>query len=62
VLEMALRWRGWLHRTDGDEGDAPHWSDVTASSWAGVEQASVPFLRVLPSSFEGAAHSPYESG
>jgi hypothetical protein len=40
----------------------PHWSDVTMSSWAGARQASVPFSRVPPSSFEGAARRPYESG
>jgi hypothetical protein len=40
----------------------PHWSDVTASSRAGARQASVPFSRVPPSSFEGAACGPYESG
>jgi hypothetical protein len=40
----------------------PHWSDVTMSSWAGARQASVPFSRVPPSSFEGAARGPYESG
>jgi hypothetical protein len=39
-----------------------HWSDVTASSWAGVRQAFVPLLRVPPSYFEGAACGPYESG
>jgi hypothetical protein len=40
---MALQWWGWPHRADGDGGDAPHWSDVMALSWAGTEQASVPF-------------------
>jgi hypothetical protein len=40
----------------------PHWSVVTASSWVSVRQASVPFSRVPPSSFEGATHGPYESG
>jgi hypothetical protein len=62
VLGMALRWWGWPHWTDSDGGDTPHWSDVTASSWAGVEQTSVPFSRVPPSSFEGATPGPYESG
>jgi hypothetical protein len=47
---------------DGDGGDTPHWSDVTASSRAGARQTFVPFSRVLPSSFEGAACGPYESG
>jgi hypothetical protein len=61
VPGMAPRWRGRSHRIDGD-GDAPHWSDVTALSWASVEQASVPFLRAPPSSFKGAALGPYESG
>jgi hypothetical protein len=40
----------------------PHWSDITTSSCAGAGHAFVPFLRVLPSSFEGAACGPYESG
>jgi hypothetical protein len=31
------------------------WSDVTASSWAGMGQASVPLSRVPPFSFEGSA-------
>jgi hypothetical protein len=39
-----------------------YWSDVTASSWASAEQASVPPSSVPPSSFEGAARQPYESG
>jgi hypothetical protein len=47
---------------DGDGEDAPHCPDATALSWASVEQASVPFSRVPPSSFEGAARRPYESG
>jgi hypothetical protein len=62
VLGMALQWWGWPHKIDGDGGDAPHWSDVTAFPWAGVEQACVPFSRVPPSSFEGAALGPCESG
>jgi hypothetical protein len=62
VLGMALQWREWPHRTDGDGGNAPHWSEVTALSWAGVEQSSVPLSRVPPSSFEGAALGLYESG
>jgi hypothetical protein len=60
VPGMASRWRGWPHRTDGDWGDAPHWSDVTTLSWASVEQASVPFSRAPPSSVKGAALDPYE--
>jgi hypothetical protein len=40
----------------------PHWSDITASSRAGAREALVSFSRVLPSSFEGAEHGPYESG
>jgi hypothetical protein len=39
-----------------------HWSDVTVSSRAGTEQASIPPSRVPPSSFEGAACRLYESG
>jgi hypothetical protein len=37
VAGMALRWRGWSHRADGDGGDRPHWLDVTAQSCAGAE-------------------------
>jgi hypothetical protein len=59
---MALQCAGWLHRADGDGGDAPRWSDVTAWSWASAEQASVPRSRVPPSSFEGVARQSYESG
>jgi hypothetical protein len=62
VLGMVLHWRGWSHRIIGDGGDAPHWSDATTLPWAGVEQASVPFSRVPPLSFEGAALGPYKSG
>jgi hypothetical protein len=62
VLGMVVQRRGWPHRADGDGGDAPHWSDVTASSRAGARQAFVPFLRVSPPSFEGAARRPYGSG
>jgi hypothetical protein len=40
----------------------PRWSDVMVSSRAGASQVSVPFSRVLPSSFEGAARGSYESG
>jgi hypothetical protein len=40
----------------------PHWFDVTASSRACVRHAFVRFSRVPPSSFEGAACGPYESG
>jgi hypothetical protein len=40
----------------------PHWSYVMASSHAGARQAFVPFSRVLPSSFEGAARGQYKSG
>jgi hypothetical protein len=36
VAGMALRWRGWSHRTDGDGGDRSHWPDVTAPSRAGA--------------------------
>jgi hypothetical protein len=31
---VAQRW-GWLHRADGDGGDALHWSDITTSSSCG---------------------------
>jgi hypothetical protein len=41
VSGMALQCPGWSHRVDGDGGDAPCWSDVTAWSWAGAGQASV---------------------
>jgi hypothetical protein len=33
-----------------------------ASLWASARQASVPFLKVPPSSSKGAARGPYESG
>jgi hypothetical protein len=36
VLRMVAQQRGWPHRAGGDGGDAPHWSDVTASSRAGA--------------------------
>jgi hypothetical protein len=58
---VALQW-GWPHRADSDGGDTPHWFDVTASSREGARQVSVPFSRVPPSSFEGAACRPYDSG
>jgi hypothetical protein len=54
--------RGCPHRTNGDGGDALHWSDVMASSWASAEQTSVPFSRAPPSSFEGAVRRPYRGG
>ena len=62
---MALQCPGW--RRDGGDGRAgPTVTEVTRltgpASWCGAEQASVPFSRVLPSSFEGAARWPYESG
>jgi hypothetical protein len=53
VLGMVAQRRGWPHRARGDGGDALRWSDVTASSRAGAGSVSVPFSRVLPSSFEG---------
>jgi hypothetical protein len=62
VPEMVACWQGWPHRADGDKGGASHWSDVTASSWAGVRQASFLLSRVPPSSFEGAVRGLYESG
>jgi hypothetical protein len=40
----------------------PHWSDVTTQSWASAGQVSVPLSRAPPSSFEGVARRPYESG
>jgi hypothetical protein len=58
---VAWQW-GWPHRADGDGGDAPHWFDVTTLSREGTRQVSVPSSRVPPSSFEGAACRPYESG
>jgi hypothetical protein len=51
---MVAQRRGWLNRAKGDGGDALHWSDVTTLSRVGVGQMSLPFLRVPPSSFEGA--------
>jgi hypothetical protein len=36
---MTMQWLGWLHRADGDGGDAP---DVTAWPRASTEHASVP--------------------
>jgi hypothetical protein len=62
VPGMVAWQRGWPHRVDGDGGDAPHRFDVTALSREGTRQVSVPFLRVPPSSFEGATCRPYESG
>jgi hypothetical protein len=55
MLGMAAQQRGWPHRAGGDGGDAFHWSDVTASSYAGVGWVLIPFSRVLPSSFKDAA-------
>jgi hypothetical protein len=66
---MALQCPGW--RRDGGDGHTGLMAteetrftgpDVTAWTWAGVEQASVPPSRAPPSSFEGVAHQPYESG
>jgi hypothetical protein len=62
VPGMVLQCPRWRHRADGDEGDAPHWFDVTASSREGAIQAFVPLSRVPSSSFEGAVCGPYESG
>jgi hypothetical protein len=62
VPGMAAQRRGWPHRTRGDGGDALHWSDVTAPSCAGVVEVYVPFLRVPPSSLEGATRRSYGSG
>jgi hypothetical protein len=62
VPGMVAQWRGWPHRAGGDGGDALYWSDVTALSYVGVGWMSVPFSRVPPSSFEGAARRPYWSG
>jgi hypothetical protein len=53
---------GWLRRTDGNGGDASHWSEAPVWSWASVEQASAPLSRVPPSFFEGAERRLYESG
>jgi hypothetical protein len=50
---MVAQRRGWPHRAGGDGGDAPHWSDVTASSCTGAGLSFVPLSRVLLSSFEG---------
>jgi hypothetical protein len=62
VPGMVSLWRGWLPKADGDGWDPQHWSDITAWTWVDVEQSSVPPSRAPPSSFEGAAHQPYESG
>jgi hypothetical protein len=59
---VVLQCPGFPHRADGDGGDAHHWFDDTASSRAGARQVSVPLSRVPPSSFDGAACGPYESG
>jgi hypothetical protein len=59
---MVAQRRGWPNRVGGDEGDALRWSDVTALSRMGVGQVFVPFSRVPPSSFEGAARRPYGGG
>jgi hypothetical protein len=53
VPEMVVHRRGWLHRAEGDGGDALHWSDVTAPSRASAGLTLVPLLRVPPPSFEG---------
>jgi hypothetical protein len=59
---MVAQRRGWPHRAEDDGRDALNWSDVMALSHVGVGLVSVPFLRVPPSSFEGAARRPYRSG
>jgi hypothetical protein len=59
---MVAQRRGWPHRAGGDGGDTLHWSDVTTLSRVGVGQMSVPFSRVLLSSFEGAARRTCGSG
>jgi hypothetical protein len=59
---MVLQHAGWLHRADGDGGDALHWPDVTTSSRVGAGWGSVPLSRVLLSSFEGVARRPYGRG
>jgi hypothetical protein len=61
VLGMVAQRRGWPHRADGDKGDMPHWSDVSASSRASARQTFVPFSRVSLFSFEGAACRSYGS-
>jgi hypothetical protein len=30
VPGVALQWRGWPHRDDGDREDCSHWPDVAA--------------------------------
>jgi hypothetical protein len=62
ALGMGMECPGWRHRADDDGGVTPHWFGVTASSREGAIQVSVPLSRVPPSSFEGAACGPYESG
>jgi hypothetical protein len=60
---VAQRWDGRTRpEVTGGGGDALRWSDVTALSRVGVGQVSVPFLRVSPSSFEGAACRSYGGG
>jgi hypothetical protein len=59
---MVAQRREWPNKAGGDGGDALRWPDVTASSHVGVGQVPVPFSRVLPSSFEGAARRPYGGG
>jgi hypothetical protein len=34
--QMVAQQRGWLHRADGDGGDALHWSDIMVTSRAGA--------------------------
>jgi hypothetical protein len=65
---MALQYPGWRRGSgDGRTGlmvtEGTHLTGPT--SWhrpGGVRQASVLLSRVPPSSFEGAARGPYESG
>jgi hypothetical protein len=59
---MVAQRRGWPNRARGDGGDALRWFDVMVSPRVGVGQVFVPFSRVSPSSFEGAARRPYGGG
>jgi hypothetical protein len=65
---MAAQGRGWLH-SGGDGRTGPEMTgetgsagNVTVLSRVGMGQVSVPFSRVLPSSFKGVARRPYGGG
>jgi hypothetical protein len=62
VPGMAAQWWGWLHKAEGDRGDAFRWPDFTAPSQADAGQVVVPLSRIPPSSSEGATWKRYGSG